>query len=61
MNSTKIGWLLGAIALTGLYVNGANQQSHQVNTDMQRMDQSAYMSYAKLLAESNYTYVLVHH
>ena len=57
MNSTKIGWLLGSLMLICLYVNGANQQSHQVNTDMQRMDQSAYMAYAKLLAESNYTYV----
>jgi hypothetical protein len=53
----KIGWLLGAIVLTCFYVNGANQQSRQVNTDMHRTDQSAYMAYAKALAESNYTYI----
>jgi hypothetical protein len=57
INIAKIGWLLGGIALACLYVNGAIQQSRQVNTDMHRTDQSAYMAYAKALAESNYTYI----
>jgi len=48
--------LIALVAL-GLYLYAASVQLTQVNTDPKRSDQSAYMSYARKLEESGYTYV----
>jgi hypothetical protein len=57
MSKIKITWLLASIVLIGLYVNGAIRHSVKINTDMTKTDQSAYMRYAREMAESNYTYI----
>jgi hypothetical protein len=49
--------VMGIVAVVWLYVSAAVRQSEQVNTEMGRTDQSAYMGYARHLAESHYTYV----
>lgn len=49
------GIISGLILL--LYLFGAARQSREVNTDMSRTDQSAYMHYAKKMAETDYAYV----
>jgi len=40
-----------------LYLSGTARQSRKVNTDMSHTDQSAYMHYAKKMAETRYAYV----
>ena len=43
--------------IAGLYWYGAVEQLTQVNTNMDSIDQSAYMTYTRSLAESKYTYI----
>jgi hypothetical protein len=55
-----VRWFVLALVILsalGLYLHAAEIQLTQVNTDMKRSDQSAYMSYARKLYESGYTYV----
>lgn len=55
-----LSWLalaLVAVLALGMYLHAAGIQSAQVNTDPERSDQSAYMSYARKLYESGFTYV----
>ena len=53
----KILIVAGILIATVLYVNGALSHAREVNFDRHRMDQSAYMAYAKSLADSGYTFV----
>lgn len=53
----KIAGLLIALGLIYLYWVGAMPNLQQVNTDPGQLDQSAYLRYARLLAESDQTYV----
>jgi hypothetical protein len=50
-------YLLASAVLLFLYLHGAVRQSRQLNTNMRRVDQFAYMSYAKALADSGYGFV----
>lgn len=55
--TTILLWVLTAIVLTTLYTHGALRNARRVNTNMHGFDQSAYMNYARNLAESDYTHV----
>lgn len=58
MNQRKLAGLVGLfLVFTSLYWYGAVQQLTLVNTDMTATDQSAYMEYARDMAESNYRVV----
>ena len=48
---------IGFVLAAAVFIWGANSQSSLVNTNMQEMDQSAYLDYARNLAETNYTFV----
>jgi len=58
VNQRKLAGLVGLfLVFTSLYWYGAVQQLTLVNTDMTATDQSAYMEYARDMAESNYRVV----
>ena len=52
-------WVLGPIFLLAIviFIWGARQQGILVNIDMHSTDQSAYMDYAKNMAETNWRFV----
>jgi 4-amino-4-deoxy-L-arabinose transferase-like glycosyltransferase len=53
----RVAVLLGAATLMIIYVSAALRHARLVNTDRGSTDQSAYMGYARSLAESNYTFI----
>lgn len=53
----KFGLLAFAVGAIGLYLWGALRQGFLVNTDMGRTDQSAYLDYAKNMAETQFQFV----
>ncbi len=55
--ASRVFLALVALAGLGLYLYTASVQLTRVNTDPKQSDQSAYMSYARKLKESGYTYV----
>lgn len=60
LRKTKTGRLLTGLLISGavwLYLWAAWQQAVRVNTDMDRTDQKAYMSYAKNLARTHFHFV----
>jgi hypothetical protein len=61
-NSSRFALKIATVILVagifaGLYWYGAYQQMTMVNTNMDRVDQSAYMRYASDLYKSGYTYI----
>jgi hypothetical protein len=58
MSTIRNGLLpvLLALFVLALYWSGAVRQLEVVNTDLDRIDQGAYMNYAKKLHDSNYTH-----
>ncbi|MDF1514428.1 MAG: hypothetical protein P1S60_11520 [Anaerolineae bacterium] len=53
----KVWKIIAILGLTILiFIWGAYQQARLVSTDMHAMDQSAYLDYAKNLAQTNLSY-----
>lgn len=55
--ASPLALALVVLVALGLYLYTTSVQLTQVNIDPKRSDQSAYMSYARKLKESGYTYV----
>jgi len=52
----NLAFVLPLALIVALFVWGANQQAERVNTDMGSTDQSAYMNFAKRIAQAQFLY-----